>query len=81
MIHVMKYWWVGYFVGMLSGITLGFIAWVFVPILTEPSMTDALNGYYAYRECIPDHECKMTVEHWLDYYEIKWRLEDRGILD
>lgn len=32
-------------------------------------------AYAGYRACIKTSRCKMTVEDYVDYYEIKWRLE------
>lgn len=33
-------------------------------------------AYEGYRACIKTSRCKMTVADYVDYYEIKWRLED-----
>jgi hypothetical protein len=33
-----------------------------------------LRDYDAYRECIPQPNC-MTAEDYIDYYNLKWRIE------
>lgn len=34
-------------------------------------------AFEAYRICIQRSDCKMTPQDWVDYYHVKWRLEEK----
>jgi hypothetical protein len=34
----------------------------------------------AYRQCIEDNHCLKDVEFYIQYYDIKWRLEDANLI-
>ncbi len=67
--------------GILFGIALGsfgmaIIVSVFGPgkLWEQQTPEEMLRDYQAYRECIPKPFC-MKSANYLDYYDLKWRLE------
>ena len=64
----------------LVGFTVGWwsaIAWVI--FFAEPSAAEAARNFAAYRACIQRSDCMMTPQDWIDYYDLKWRLEEKDI--
>ena len=43
-------------------------------MFAESSAASAARDLAAYRACIPKPNC-MTAEDYINYYELKWRLE------
>jgi hypothetical protein len=49
--------------------------YLFWQALQEPTAEEAVIEYRAYKSCIARSNCKMTPRDWIDYYDLKWRLE------
>jgi hypothetical protein len=64
--------------GMFTGICLSFIVWV-IHDKAQPSAEEAARNYHATRACIERSSCRMTVQNWIDYYELKYELEEKEI--
>jgi hypothetical protein len=45
----------------------------------QPTAEEAARTYHAYRACIERSSCRMTAQDWIDYYELKWELEEKEI--
>ena len=70
-----------WFLGVLFGFTLGVtgmaaIVSVFGPgkLWEQQTAEEMLRDYAAYSACIPKPHC-MTAEDYIDYYNLKWRLQ------
>lgn len=67
-------------VGFAIGFVLGWFSSVPVFLyFQEPAADEALREYAAYRACIQRSACIMTPQDWIDYYDLKWRLEEKEI--
>ena len=59
------------------------IGWLTSPAVflyfQEPTAAEAARDYAAYRACIERSSCQMTPQDWIDYYDLKWRLEEKEI--
>jgi hypothetical protein len=69
----MRYW-----IGFVTGACLVAASWIFT-LEKEPSAEEAGRQYIAYRACIQRSTCKMTPQDWIDYYDLKWRLEEKEV--
>lgn len=67
-----------YWIGFATGACVVLAAWIFSST-PEPSAEEAGRNYLAYRACISDHRCKMTTQDWIDYYNLKYELEEKEI--
>lgn len=45
----------------------------------EPTAEEAARTFAAYRACIQRSTCHMTPQDWIEYYDLKWRLEESDI--
>jgi hypothetical protein len=68
----------------MAGFAIGFLlGWLSsVPVFLyfqEPTAEEAGRTYMAYRACIERSSCQMTPQDWIDYYDLKWRLEEKEI--
>lgn len=66
----------GYLVGAVVGLAM---AWPLFKWATTDSAAEAGRAYMAYRACIERSSCQMTPQDWIDYYDLKWRLEEKEI--
>ncbi len=68
--------WLGVMLGIMLGTTsMAVIVAVFGPgKLWEHPHEEMLRDYEAYSACIPKPRC-MTAEDFIDYYNLKWRLQ------
>lgn len=64
-----------YFCGLISGVAMVNL----FDLFTDQSAEEAARTYTAYRACIQRSTCQMTPQDWIDYYELKWRLEEKQI--
>lgn len=63
--------------GFITGFVFAMFAWLFSN--PEQSAAEAARDYAAYRACIERSSCVMTPQDWIDYYELKWRLEEKEV--
>ena len=61
------------------GVVLGQFSMLFQDAITQPTAAEAARTYLAYRECIQDHRCQMTTQDWIEYYNLKYQLEEKEI--
>jgi hypothetical protein len=71
-IELMNYY-SGMFLGFLLGVTITIVIWGVHQELDRPPIEE---DYEAYRVCIQKHDCIMTPEDYVNYYRIKWRLDE-----
>lgn len=64
---------------MLPAGILGVLVHSWTVSAEEPSAEEAARNYHAYRACISRSNCRMTAQDWIDYYELKWELEEKKI--
>ena len=67
-----------YITGMTHGLmiaTVLILAGAAYKSAAEPSAEEEARDYHAYRSCIHRSSCTMTAQDWIDYYELKWRIE------
>lgn len=60
---------------VLSVILGGLVGWMSYDVLNPPAPEDQ---YKLYRACLQNQDCikSMETEDWLEYYRLKWELED-----
>jgi hypothetical protein len=63
----------------LLGVVLGQLSIIAADFIREDSAEEAARTYHAYRACIERSSCRMTAQDWIDYYELKWELEEKEI--
>ncbi|WP_455363574.1 hypothetical protein [[Eubacterium] cellulosolvens] len=66
-------YWAGMFLGFLLGVTMSILVWGAHRELNAPPIE---KDYEAYRVCIKKHDCVMTPTDYINYYRIKWRLDE-----
>jgi hypothetical protein len=66
---------VGFLIGWLTSVP----CYLFWQATQEPTAAEAGRAYTAYRACIQRSSCQMTPQDWIDYYELKWRLEESEV--
>jgi len=65
-----------FFFGFVVGAVITAATIEFGRLAPEPTSEELQRDYEAYRACIPKPGC-MTADDYLDYYELKWRLEGK----
>lgn len=58
------------------GATLG---WWLAATMDEPSAKEVARNYHAYRACIQRSNCRMTAKDWIDYYDLKYEIEEKEV--
>ncbi len=55
--------------------SLGMLAGSVITIY-EYGLANTQRTYDAYRACIQTSQCLMTAQDYIDYYNLKWQLEE-----
>ena len=69
-----------YFIGACTGWLACALIFAYMVLTGKDICTTVSEStmikYEAYRECIKRHDCLMTAEDWIRYYEAKWEIEE-----
>jgi hypothetical protein len=63
-----------YWIGLVTGALFVTAAWIWMAGMDRRSHDEMVRDYVAYRACIPKPFC-MKADDYIDYYNLKWRLE------
>ena len=62
-----------YFLGIITGLASSFIADRITEI-TDPDMDALWREHDAIRVCIERSDCRLRMDDWIHYYDLKWSL-------
>jgi len=64
-----------YFFGIVSGLALSLIA-DRLKELTDPDIDALWREHDAIRVCIERSDCRLSMDDWIRYYDLKWSLTE-----
>ncbi len=67
--------WKLFYLGCFVGTVLTAFGYEF--IVKAPTQEEMQREYDAYRDCIQTSRCLMTAQDYIDYYSLKWELEQK----
>ena len=80
MSDVMKNFGIAVVESIITGVTIAvfiiLFLWLAAYMGWPQTREEMQRDYDAYRECIPKPNC-MTATDYIDYYDLKWKLEKR----